>query len=190
MEPIRETKLEIHPSTHVRSTRNESWLFRVEDDYLANLDKKKLIEKGKMGGLLRRKKQLEVHNAHKEEIRYWVQKTGFVMPTGAFAIWFYVPMPPSWRKKKREAMIHTVHQSTPDLDNFLKQMFDSVMPRRNRIAGEKGADDRKIFNYAAFKVWVDWPDACVKILEYDQDQFMHVFRHGHPMYKKSPQENL
>ncbi len=59
------------------------------------------------------------------------------------------------------------------------------MPRRNRISGEKGTDDRKIHNYAAFKVWVEWDDACVKIVEYDEKKFKDAFIHGHPSFKET-----
>jgi Holliday junction resolvase RusA-like endonuclease len=182
MIPVNTTTIPIFPSTHVRSTKNEAWLFKVTDEYLEELDNKRLIERGKKGGLLRRKRQLEVHNAHKREIQDWVARTGFKMPLGYMAIWFYVPMPASWRAKKRKEMLHTVHQNTPDIDNYIKQLFDNIMPRRNRISGEKGTDDRKIHCYVALKVWVDWNDACVKIVEYNEKAFNDVFAHGHPAY--------
>lgn len=107
------------------------------------------------------------------------------MPHGYAAVWFYVPMPQSWRKKKRQEMIYTVHQSTPDLDNYLKQLYDAIMPRKNRQKGEKGEDDRKIHNYTAFKVWVPLEEAGMKIVEYDQIEYMKVFKHGHPGFSNS-----
>ena len=166
MTPTKITIIPVHPSTHVRSTKNEGWLLSesVTYDYLKGLDEKRLLLKGKMGTLSARKKQLEIHRAHKKEIAAWVERTGFKMPLGYFAVWFYVPMPASWRKKKRAQMLYNVHQNTPDLDNYLKQLYDSVMPRKNRLRKEKGCDDRKIFCYAAFKVWVEWDDACIKVV--------------------------
>ena len=80
-------------------------------------------------------------------------------------------------------MIYTVHQNTPDLDNYLKQLYDSIMPRKNRLKGEKGIDDRKIYCYAAFKVWVPLEEACIKVIEYDAGEFMEAFKHGYPSYK-------
>lgn len=180
MTPTKITIIPIFPSTHVRSTKNEGWLFRVEDSYLEGLDNKRLITHGKKGGLLRRKHQLEVHNAHKAEIQNWVASTGFIMPHGYFAMWFYVPMPKTWRPKKRKEMLYSAHQSTPDIDNYAKQLFDNIMPRRNRIAGQKGVDDRKLHCYATFKVWVEFEEACVRILEYTKEDFMSVFHSGHP----------
>lgn len=182
MNPIKITVIPIFPSTHVRSTKNEGWLMseKVTYEYLQGLDLKRLLSRGKKGTLAARKKQLEVHNGHKQEIRDWVVRNGFKMPLGNFAVWFYVPMPESWRPKKRNEMLHTVHQSTPDLDNYLKQLFDSIMPRKNRQMREKGIDDRKIYSYAAFKVWVQYDDACIKVVEYSHNDFTDTFKHGHP----------
>ncbi len=186
MTPTAITTIEIQPSTNVRSTRNEAWLLsdNITYEYLEKLDTRRLIEKGKAGTLAARKKQLEIAKAHKDEIKDWVVRNQFRMPLGHFAVWFYVPMPRSWRKKKRAEMLYTEHQSTPDLDNFLKQLFDCVMPRKNRMKREKGADDRKIFSYTAFKVWVTDDESCMKILEYKKEEFDYVFRHGHPGYKE------
>jgi Holliday junction resolvase RusA-like endonuclease len=191
MIPIKETFIDIHPSTHVRSTKNEGWLLAdgVSYEYLEKLDDRKLqrdIAAGKdnpkRGTLASRKKQLEIHKAHKDEIQAWAIRNDFKMPLGHAAIWFYVPMPPSWRKKKREEMVYTVHQNTPDLDNYLKQLYDSIMPRKNRLKKEKGVDDRKIYCYAAFKVWVPVEEAGMKVLEYMPEEFMEVFKHGHPSF--------
>lgn len=191
MIPIKETTIDILPSTHVRSTKNEGWLLAesVTYEYLESLDDKKLAkeidlgkENPKRGTLAARKKQLEINRLHKQEIHDWAVRNGFKMPLGHAAVWFYVPMPVSWRKKKRAEMIYTVHQNTPDLDNYLKQLYDSIMPRKNRLKGEKGVDDRKIYCYAAFKVWVPDDEGCIKILEYDAGEFMEVFKHGHPAF--------
>lgn len=187
MTPIKVTVIDIHPSTHVRSTKNEGWLLSdsVSYTYLENLDNKRLLTKGKKGTLAARKKQLETHNAHKQEIKDWVIRNNFKMPLGYFAVWFYVPMPPSWRPKKQSEMIYTVHQNTPDLDNYLKQLYDSIMPRKNRLRKEKGVDDRKIFCYAAFKLWVPFEESCIKIFEYDPKEFVETFTAGMPTKKST-----
>lgn len=193
MTPIKETKIDIHPATHVRMVQKERWLLsdKVTYEYLNQLDTKKLLtetragkELPKRGTLESRKKQLETSMAHKMEIRDWVERNLFKMPLGYSAVWFYVPMPTSWRPAKREEMLYTQHQNTPDLDNFLKQLYDAIMPRKNRMRGEKGMDDRKIHCYASFKVWVEWDESCIKIIEYDPAAFMQEFKHGHPSYRQ------
>ena len=191
MTPVKNTTIDIEPATNVRMVQKERWLLseEVTYEYLHGLDNKKLLceisagkELPKRGTLESRKKQLEISAAHKQEIKDWVIRNEYKMPLGFSAVWFYVPMPPSWRKKKRAEMLYTVHQNTPDLDNYLKQLYDAIMPRKNRMRGEKGMDDRKIYCYAAFKVWVEWDEACIKILEYSKEEFMYIFRHGHPSY--------
>lgn len=172
------TSIPIFPVTNVRSTQGDRWLFKVSDEVLEKYDLKKLEETGKMGGNVRRKRQLEKYNAYKEEIRYYADKNKFIMPHGYFAIWFYIPFPKSWRKKKREEMVGKPHTSTPDLDNLLKAFFDSIMPRRNRVAGDKGADDRKIHTYTAFKVWVPEGEEGIDVVEYGQEAYDAIFRYS------------
>lgn len=182
MTPNKITIVNIHPSTHVRSTKNEGWLLAesVTYEYLQKLDDRRLVEKGKQGTLAARKKQLEINRAHKDEIKAWVVRNDFKMPHGHMAIWFYVSMPSSWRAPKRREMCYTVHQSTPDLDNYMKQLLDAIMPRKNRMLKEKGVDDRRVYCYTLFKVWVPFEEACVKILEYDPTEYMEVFKDGAP----------
>lgn len=177
---IKNTFLNVEPATNVRSTQGDRWLFTVSDEYLHEYDLKKFEATGKMGGNLRRKRQLEKYNAYKEELRYHVDKANFIMPLGFFVIWFYIPFPKSWRKKERVARAYTPHQNTPDLDNLLKAFFDSVMPRRNRISGEKGTDDRRIHNYAAFKVWVPEDRAGISIKEYSIVDWEDFFGPSNP----------
>lgn len=174
------TVIKIQPATNVRSTQGDRWLFSVSDEYLEEYDAKKMAATGKMGGNARRKRQLEKYNAYKEEIRWWAAQNSFQMPTGYFAIWFYVPAPVSWRKKKRAEMIGKPHMSTPDCDNLLKAFFDGIMPRKNKTKQEKGSDDRRIHCYVAFKVWVEWDDACIKVLEYNEEDFLDAFVEGAP----------
>lgn len=168
LEPVKTTIIPIWPSTNVRSTQGDRWLFAVSDEYLEAYDKKKLEETGKIGGNLRRKRQLEKYNAYKEEVAYWVKKKKFTMPTGYFGIWFYIPFPKSWTKKKCSAMAGRPHLDTPDLDNLIKAVLDGIMPRRNRITGEKGADDRRIHNYIPFKIWCAPGDEKIVIVEYSE----------------------
>ncbi len=175
MQPKKVTTIPIHPSTHVRSTQGDRWLFGVSEEYLAEYDNKRLLEKGKAGGNFRRKRQLEKYNAYKDEIRWWVAQNSFIMPLGHFAIWFYIPVPVSWRKKQVADMVGQPHMSTPDCDNLLKAFFDGIMPRKNKTKQEKGTDDRKIHCYAAFKVWCHQGEERIVISEYLPADFLEVF---------------
>lgn len=174
MIPKKVTVLKIEPQTHVRSTKGDRWLFAVSDEYLADFDNKRALE-GKRGRNVNRKRQLEKYNAYKEEIRWIAAKQGFKMPAGHFAIWFNVAFPGSWRPKKKVEMLYKPHQSTPDCDNMIKAFLDGICPRKNKSKGEKGTDDRHVHCYAAFKVWVPKEESCIKIVEYDQSDFMSSF---------------
>jgi Holliday junction resolvase RusA-like endonuclease len=62
-----------------------------------------------------------------------VKAAGVELPEHGAVITFYIPMPPSWSKKKRKAMNMTPHQQTPDLDNLLKALSDAVHDEDCRI---------------------------------------------------------
>lgn len=182
MIPQKVTTIPVWPATNVRSTQGDRWLFSVTDEYLQEYDLKRLETHGRVGRNLDRKRQLEKYNAYKDEVRYWVDKNQFVIPLGHFAMWFYLPFPKSWRKPKCAEMRGKPHLSTPDLDNMIKAIFDSIMPRRNRISGEKGADDRKIHLYLAGKVWVPAGEERIDIVEYASDEFLSTFAYSSPGY--------
>lgn len=55
---------------------------------------------------------------------------------------FFIPMPKSWSKKRKAAMIGEPHLQVPDLDNIEKALFDAVYE-----------DDAHIWNVWGVKVW-------------------------------------
>lgn len=55
---------------------------------------------------------------------------------------FFLPMPNSWSKKKKDAMHMMPHQQTPDIDNLQKALFDAVYD-----------DDKHIWHVDAQKRW-------------------------------------
>lgn len=142
----------IHPSTHVRTTRGESWIMKSTEEYLKKLDDKRVSE-GKFGAFVKRRKQLEKYSDYKQEVAWLAQKIGYIQPRKDFAIVFYIPMPVSWRKKKIAEMEGKSHENMPDFDNLLKSFFDGIMPRKNRRAGQGGDDDRKVSRGYFDKVW-------------------------------------
>jgi Holliday junction resolvase RusA-like endonuclease len=180
MIPVKTTVIPIQPVTYMRTLHTEYWILSSKDEYIDAIDERRLQETGKRGRLLSRKRQLERFVGFKEDIRKWLDQNDFKMPHGYFAAWFYLPVHESWREKKRTEMLYTIHQSTPDCDNLIKSLLDAIMPRRNRKSGEKGPDDRKVHCYAAFKMWVRPEEACIKIIEYDDIEFMRAFEHGLP----------
>ena len=56
------------------------------------------------------------------------------MPEQGAHITFYIPVPKSWRKHKKESSHLMLHDSTPDIDNCCKAMLDSLLPEDKAIA--------------------------------------------------------
>ncbi len=64
------------------------------------------------------------------------------VPESGAHITFVLPMPPSWSKKKRDAMDGQPHQQKPDLDNLKKSLLDALFE-----------DDSHIWDARTSKVW-------------------------------------
>ena len=60
----------------------------------------------------------------------------------------YLPMPRSWSQRKRERTHGTMHTVKPDLDNFLKSLFDAMN-------GKVFKDDNQVAVIHALKYW-EW----------------------------------
>lgn len=63
--------------------------------------------------------------------RYWKYKDalraevrGTLEPQ--FDVDFFIPMPKSWSKKERAALLGKPHQQKPDIDNYLKAFMDAL----------------------------------------------------------------
>lgn len=80
-------------------------------------------------------------------VKYWnwkssLQEYGINFDSGRVDVIFFVPMPKSWSKKKCLEMYGKPHQSRPDIDNYLKALFDAVC-----------SEDSHIHTVTAKKVW-------------------------------------
>ena len=79
-------------------------------------------------------------------LRYWayrdeVRLRRVAVPSRCRVV-FVLPMPESWSRAKREAMLGKPHCSTPDLDNLVKGLLDAVH-----------ANDAHIHTVHAAKIW-------------------------------------
>lgn len=131
--------LNITPQTHVRATQGDSIFFRIP--------REKLRPSG-----LSRLKRLERYNNYKINLGAEAKSKGFVFPPVGASITFFVPVPPSWSKKKKKLYHGTFHQSKPDLDNLLKALMDSLM-----------AEDKQIAHIELAKRWVDFETGWIEI---------------------------
>ncbi len=64
------------------------------------------------------------YRAWKDALRASCAANGWVLG-GVLSAVFYIPMPPSWSKKKRAEMSGMPHQQKPDIDNCAKAVMDS-----------------------------------------------------------------
>jgi Holliday junction resolvase RusA-like endonuclease len=80
----------------------------------------------------------------KDAINKEAVKKGYT-PGNPLSITFYITMPKSWSKRKKEQMIGKPHKSRPDLDNLIKAFKDSLL-----------VEDSHIWHYATMeKRWSD-----------------------------------
>ncbi len=68
---------------------------------------------------------------------------------------FFVPMPPSWSKRRRADFAGKPHMNTPDVDNLLKALLDSVF---------RDADDAHIWSIWPEKRWAEQGSITVESL--------------------------
>ena len=145
---MKKLTLNITPQTHVRATQGDSIFFRIP--------REKLRPSG-----LSRLKRLERYNQYKVDLAAAAKSKQFVMPPIGASITFFVPVPPSWSKKKKKQYHGTFHQSKPDLDNLLKAFMDSLM-----------AEDKQIAHLEISKRWVDFETGWIQISYKDYEEVL------------------
>lgn len=115
------TLIPITPQTHVRTTQGDKIYFRIPRD--------KLRPAG-----LARLKRIERYNQYKIDLLAYCKARRFSLPVQGLCITFYIPMPKTWSKKKRNQYHGTLHQSKPDIDNLTKAVLDSMTTEDKYIA--------------------------------------------------------
>ena len=73
---------------------------------------------------------------------------------------FYMPMPKSWSKGKKEQHEGLFHTSRPDIDNLCKALLDGL----NGVAFE---DDGQVVCLQAWKFWSSEPKIEIEVWTYD-----------------------
>ena len=89
------------------------------------------------------------YRAYCDELRVEFNKRGWEIEETVSVI-FYIPMPKSWSKKKKEHMCQQPHQQRPDLDNFIKGYIDALTQ-----------EDSYIWQIDAIKLWDYEGGICV-----------------------------
>lgn len=158
-------RLMITPQTKVNVSDNEKWMFseKISDEYLLKVGakkRKKQIEEGKdpkkaikSDAYLTRKKYILKYYEYKRKVRELFYESGIKeYPTNNVFFKFYLPMPPSWSKKKRRLLSFEPHEQVPDSSNFHKSVEDACSDC-----------DRKNWDYRAAKFWCDLSSGYIEI---------------------------
>lgn len=73
------------------------------------------------------------YRAFADELR-WYARVNNYKPKDSLKADFFLPMPKSWSKKKREQKNLTPHDQKPDIDNMIKAFLDVLMEEDKLVA--------------------------------------------------------
>jgi Holliday junction resolvase RusA-like endonuclease len=130
----------ITPQTHVRSTQGDRIYFRIPRDKLRPAGLKRLL-------------RLERYNQYKIDLSALAKKVRFSPPEQGGHLTFYIPVPKSWKKYKKEQLHLQLHQSTPDWDNLAKAFYDSLL-----------SEDKHIADIRVTKKWVNQEKGWIEFI--------------------------
>jgi Holliday junction resolvase RusA-like endonuclease len=150
MSEIRTFRFFIPPQPHIRTTENENWMFApgIDDAYLKKFGEKKYQQRvakksknpGTPNNYFNRKNRILKYWDYKRALKILADEQKFIMPIEGAHIRFFIGMPKSWAKKKKNEKCFTLMGSKPDLDNLVKGYLDSLM-----------VEDESICDYRASK---------------------------------------
>lgn len=127
--PLKKIVLNITPCTHVRSTQGDRIFFRIS--------REKLRPAG-----LARLKRLEKYNDYKASLLTIAKHNKVSFPEQGLEINFYLPVPKTWSKWKKNNSHLKLHNSKPDLSNLLKAAEDALLKEDKYIAHYAGLSKR------------------------------------------------
>jgi Holliday junction resolvase RusA-like endonuclease len=129
----------ITPQTHIRTTQGDRIYFKIPRAKLRPAGLKRLL-------------RIERYNQYKIDLLALCRSKKFELPCQGLCITFYIPVPPSWSKKKKAQYHGTLHQSQPDIDNLVKALFDSLTGE-DKYVGHIGS---------ICKRWVNFPEGWIE----------------------------
>lgn len=138
--------LNITPVSAIRTTQGDRWFFKIPRD--------KLRPDG-----LARLQRIERYNNYKVSLLSLAKQQRFTPAEQGMHIVFYLPVPASWRKHKKESMHLKLHSSRPDWDNLAKGFFDGLL-----------SEDNKIADVRVTKKWVNQEHGYIEVFMHAPDQ--------------------
>ena len=132
--------INITPQTHVRTTQGDRIYFRIPREKLREAGLKRLL-------------RIERYNQYKVDLLTLCRAKKFELPCQGLCIYYYIPVPKSWSKKKKKLHHGMLHQSTPDIDNLMKATFDSLT-NEDKYIGHLGEVCKRWVNFE--KGWIEF----------------------------------
>jgi len=139
---IKKTIFEINPQTNVRATQGDRIFFRIPREKLRPPGLKRLL-------------RLERYNEYKISLSAIAKQKRFDPPEQGGHVIFYIPVPKTWKKYKKQEMHMKLHQQTPDWDNLVKAFFDGLL-----------AEDKYIADVRVTKRWVNAENGWIEFINY------------------------
>lgn len=138
-------RFDITPVSAVRTVQKDAVFFRIPRD--------KLRPEG-----LKRLRRIERYNKFKVSVLALAKAQRFQPVEQGMHIIFYMPVPQSWRKHKKDSMHMKLHTSRPDIDNLLKSVMDGWLVEDNFIADIRVTKKwvNQLIGY--IEVWLNDPD--------------------------------
>lgn len=137
----------ITPVSAIRTVQGDSIFFKIPRDKLRKEGLKRLL-------------RIEKYNKYKVSILALAKQQRFKPTEQGMHIVFYMPVPPSWRKHKKEAMHMKLHTSRPDWDNLAKGFCDGILIEDNYIADVR-----------VTKKWVNQEQGYIEVTINRPDQY-------------------
>jgi Holliday junction resolvase RusA-like endonuclease len=70
--------------------------------------------------------------AYKDELRRLIKKNNIEIDKEIY-VEFYIPMPKSWSKKKKDLLNNKPHEKRPDIDNLVKGVMDALFKEDSHV---------------------------------------------------------
>ena len=89
--------------------------------------------------------------AYKDILTLMANKDNYT-PPDSLGVEFYLPMPKSWSKKKKKALLGHPHQQKPDIDNLAKAFLDCLCK-----------EDAYVYRLQVSKFWAEEGKIIIRI---------------------------
>jgi Holliday junction resolvase RusA-like endonuclease len=88
---------------------------------------------------------------YKDTLNILAKKDRYIIQE-CLSVEFYLPIPKSWSKKKKKALLGHPHQQTPDIDNLAKAFMDCLCK-----------EDSHIYRLQVSKFWAEQGKIIIRL---------------------------